>query len=201
MHDRPDRGGTGRSGRREGVDAWVRCQTPRLELLFPSIADVAVLSVGVSIAKVRVDVRCTAAGASCPGCGAWSAQVHGSCLRFPPMFRVRATAVLQLRLRRFTYRGRWTWTPHVRRADTRPDPKARPQRTEQPRSPLAALGLALAGRAGSRLADIVGAPASRSTVLPLVDELPEPEVTAPRVVGVDECLRSAGGGTLGEERR
>jgi hypothetical protein len=47
------------------------------ELLFPSIADVAVLSVDVNNAIVRVDVQCTAVGASCPGCGAWSAQVHG----------------------------------------------------------------------------------------------------------------------------
>lgn len=62
------------------------------ELLFPSIADVAVLSVDVNIAIVRVDVRCTAAGASCPGCGAWSAKVHGSYLRFPMMFRARDEA-------------------------------------------------------------------------------------------------------------
>ncbi|WP_328498832.1 hypothetical protein OHS59_43325 [Streptomyces sp. NBC_00414] len=53
------------------------------ELLFPSIAHIAVLSVDVHIALVRVDVRCTAAGASCPGCGAWSARGHGSYLRFP----------------------------------------------------------------------------------------------------------------------
>ncbi|WP_260256133.1 hypothetical protein [Streptomyces sp. 840.1] len=33
------------------------------ELLFPSIADVAVLSVNVDIAVVRVNARCTAAGA------------------------------------------------------------------------------------------------------------------------------------------
>ncbi|MFL9680641.1 hypothetical protein [Streptomyces sp. KL110A] len=37
---------------------------PRLkELLFPSMADVAVLSVDVSIAMVRVDAECTANGA------------------------------------------------------------------------------------------------------------------------------------------
>lgn len=60
------------------------------------------------------------------------------------------------------------------------------QQTERLRSTLAAIGLALAGRAGSRLAGIVGAPVSRSTVLRLVDALPEPKVSAPRVVGVDE---------------
>ncbi|MFD6907459.1 MULTISPECIES: hypothetical protein [unclassified Streptomyces] len=48
------------------------------ELLFPSIADVAVLSVDVNIEMVRVDAPCTTAGAVCPGCGAWSTRVHSS---------------------------------------------------------------------------------------------------------------------------
>ncbi|MFI7360433.1 ISL3 family transposase [Streptomyces avidinii] len=65
-------------------------------------------------------------------------------------------------------------------------------RTERLRSPLAAIGLALAGRAGARLAAIVGTPVSRSTVLRLVDALPEPEVPAPRVVGVDEYATRRG---------
>jgi hypothetical protein len=53
------------------------------ELSFPSVADVAVLSVDANAEAVRVDARCTAAGAACPGCGAWSNRVHGSYLRFP----------------------------------------------------------------------------------------------------------------------
>ncbi|MBM7057603.1 hypothetical protein [Streptomyces durocortorensis] len=40
------------------------------ELLFPSIADVAVLSVDVNIAIVRVDAQYTGDGAVCPVCGA-----------------------------------------------------------------------------------------------------------------------------------
>ncbi|MEU2250947.1 ISL3 family transposase [Streptomyces sp. NPDC019224] len=66
------------------------------------------------------------------------------------------------------------------------------QRTERLRSTLAAIGLALAGRTCPRLAAIVGAPVSRSTVLRLVDALPEPEVPAPRVVGVDEYATRKG---------
>ncbi|WP_217145172.1 hypothetical protein [Streptomyces sp. AC627_RSS907] len=46
------------------------------KLLFPAIADVAVLSVNADIGIVRVDAQCTTAGATCPGCGAWSTQVH-----------------------------------------------------------------------------------------------------------------------------
>ncbi|MEV6655204.1 ISL3 family transposase [Streptomyces sp. NPDC051219] len=156
------------------------------------MADVAVLSVDVNIAIVRVDVRCTAAGASCPGCGAWSAQVHGSYLRFPADVPCGGrNVVLQLRGRRFTCRnaecGRRTFVEQIPGLTRRYG-----QRTERLRSTLAAIGLALAGRAGARLADIVGAPVSRSTLLRLVDALPEPEVPAPRVVGVDEYATRKG---------
>ncbi|MGY4907204.1 ISL3 family transposase [Streptomyces sp. 900116325] len=162
------------------------------ELLFPSIADVAVLSVDVNIAIVRVDVRCTAAGASCPGCGAWSARVHGSYLRFPADVPSAGRSVLlQLRVRRFTCRnaecGRRTFVEQIPGLTRRNG-----QRTERLSSTVAAIGLALAGRAGSRLAAILGAPVSRSTVLRLVDALPEPEVPAPRVVGVDEYAARKG---------
>ncbi|CAM5274097.1 hypothetical protein STANM309S_06452 [Streptomyces tanashiensis] len=37
------------------------------ELLFPAIADVAVVSVDVDIEIVRVDALCTTVGAACPG--------------------------------------------------------------------------------------------------------------------------------------
>lgn len=60
------------------------------------------------------------------------------------------------------------------------------ERTERMRSVLAEIGLALAGRAGARLADFFGARVSRNTVLRLVDALPEPQPQVPRVVGVDE---------------
>ncbi|MER7185106.1 transposase family protein [Streptomyces hyaluromycini] len=162
------------------------------ELLFPSIADVAVLSVDVNVAIVRVDVRCTAAGASCPGCGAWSARVHGSYVRLPADVPSGGrSVVLQLRVRRFTCRnaecGRRTFVEQIPGLTRRNG-----QRTERLRSTLAAIGLALAGRAGARLADIFGAPVSRSTVLRLVYALPEPAVPAPRVVGVDEYATRKG---------
>ncbi|MDI5965401.1 ISL3 family transposase [Streptomyces sp. SL54] len=66
------------------------------------------------------------------------------------------------------------------------------QRTERLRSTLASVGLALAGRAGARLAAVLGTSVSRSTILRLVDELPEPDVTPPRVVGVDEYATRKG---------
>ncbi len=60
------------------------------ELLFPSIADVVVLSVDVHIAIVRVDAQYTADGAVCLVCSTRSNWVHGSYLRFPLMFPAEA---------------------------------------------------------------------------------------------------------------
>ncbi|MGV9503847.1 ISL3 family transposase [Streptomyces sp. NPDC003642] len=162
------------------------------ELLFPSITDVAVLSVDVNIEIVRVDAHCIANGAVCPACGVWSNRLHGSYLRFPadvPSGGRRV--VLQLRVRRFTCENsdcaRRTFVEQILGLTRRHG-----QRTERLRSTLAAVGLALAGRAGARIARVLGVPASRSTMLRLVDALPEPDVPAPRVVGVDEYATRKG---------
>ncbi|WP_405709749.1 MULTISPECIES: hypothetical protein [unclassified Streptomyces] len=53
------------------------------ERLFPSIADVAVLSVDVNIEIVRIDAQCTTAVAACPGFGARSRSYAGIA---PPSF-------------------------------------------------------------------------------------------------------------------
>jgi hypothetical protein len=66
------------------------------------------------------------------------------------------------------------------------------QQTERLRSTLVSVGLALAGRASARLVSALGVSVSRSTVLRLVEALPEPEVPTPRVVGVDEYATRKG---------
>ncbi|MFE3788027.1 hypothetical protein [Streptomyces goshikiensis] len=93
--------------------------------------------------------------------------------------------VLCLRVRRFACPvaacGRRTFVEQV------PGLTSRHSRwTERLRSTLAAVGLALAGRARARMAGVFGVSVSRSTVLRLVEALPEPDPPAPRVVGVDE---------------
>jgi hypothetical protein len=66
----------------------------RLEkLLFPSTADVAVLSVDVDIEIVRVDAQCITDGAVCPVCGVRPNRVHGSTCGFPLMCRAVAEAL------------------------------------------------------------------------------------------------------------
>ncbi|MEU5431690.1 ISL3 family transposase [Streptomyces olivoreticuli] len=162
------------------------------ELLFPSVADVAVLSVDVNSETVRIEARCTAAGAACPGCGGWSSRVHGSYLRFPAdVPSAGRRVVLCLRVRRFTCGNascdRWTFVEQVLGLTRRFG-----RWTERLRSTLAEVGLALAGRAGARMAAVFGVSVSRSTVLRMVDALPEPDMPTPRVVGVDEYATRKG---------
>lgn len=57
---------------------------------------------------------------------------------------------------------------------------------------LLSVGLALAGRAGARMTDVLGMPVSRNTLLRLIVSLPDPPVTVPRVVGVDEFAQRRG---------
>ncbi|WP_327166987.1 ISL3 family transposase [Streptomyces zaomyceticus] len=131
-------------------------------------------------------------GASCPSCGLWSVRVHGSYLRFP---RDLPTAgqhvVLSLRVRRFSCTE--TACPRRTFAEQIPGLTRRyGRRTERLRSALASVGLALAGRAGARMAHVFGAPVSRNTLLRLIASLPDPAAVVPRVVGVDEYAQRRG---------
>ncbi|WP_405846141.1 transposase family protein [Streptomyces niveus] len=166
----------------------------RLEgLLFLADPGTRVESVQDDGEVIRVGVRCRTAGARCPGCGSWSGRLHGSYLRFPTDLPVVAgrRVVLRLRVRRFTCEDvscvRRTFVEQVAGLTRRYS-----QRTERMRSAPAEVGLALAGRAGARLADVFGARVGRNTVLRLVDALPEPQPQVPRVVGVDEYAMRKG---------
>jgi transposase len=58
--------------------------------------------------------------------------------------------------------------------------------TERLRQAMSEIGLALAGRAGARLARVMGITTSRTTLLRRVMDLPDPAATQPRAVGVDD---------------
>ncbi|WP_443079467.1 ISL3 family transposase [Streptomyces sp. NBC_01717] len=162
------------------------------ELLFPSIADIAVLSVDVNDEAVLIEARCTMAGADCIGCRGWSERVHSSYLRYPADVPSAGKRVrLCLWVRRFicenTLCERRTFVEQIAGLTRRYG-----RWTERLRSTLAAVGLALAGRAGARMAGVFGVAVSRSTVLRLVEALPDPEVAVPRVLGVDEYATRKG---------
>ncbi|MFE4517546.1 transposase family protein [Kitasatospora sp. NPDC056783] len=143
------------------------------ELLFPSLSQVEVVGVEASGAVVRVAARVAAPGASCPDCGAWSERVHGSYLRYPSDLPSCGRPVtVALRVRRFACPApacrRRTFAEQIDGLTRRHG-----QVTERQRSSVAGLGPALAGRAGARMAALLGIRASRSTLLRRVMELPD----------------------------
>ncbi|MFJ8363813.1 ISL3 family transposase [Streptomyces sp. NPDC093984] len=162
------------------------------ELLFSSVEGVFVESVEVSDTVIRVEARTTASRAACSRCGCWSDRIHGSYLRFPhDLPAAGKLVVLSLRVRRFVCVeescSRRTFAEQVPGLTRRFG-----RRTEWLRSMLLSVGLALAGRAGARMTDVLGTPVSRNTLLRLIVSLPDPPVTVPRVVGVDEYAQRKG---------
>ncbi len=66
------------------------------------------------------------------------------------------------------------------------------RRTPLLRGVLEAVGAALAGRAGGRLAAVLSVPVDRSVLLRLVMALPDPPTVTPRVLGVDDFATRKG---------
>ncbi|MGW2017663.1 ISL3 family transposase [Streptomyces sp. NPDC001927] len=156
------------------------------ELLFSSLEDVLVESVEATDTVVRIEALSTVRQATCPGCGYLSGRIHGSYLRFPhDLPTAGKSVVVELRVRRFVCAEgtclRKTFAEQVPGLTRRFG-----RRTERLRSTLISVGLALAGRAGARMTDVLGAPVSRNTLLRLIASLPDPPAATPRVVGVDE---------------
>ncbi|MFJ1551679.1 ISL3 family transposase, partial [Streptomyces sp. NPDC088246] len=142
--------------------------------------------------KALVEVRCTADGAACPDCGSRSSRIHSSYLCFPAdVSSGGRRVVLCLRVRRFFCPapscGRRTFVEQMAGLTRRHS-----RWTERLRATLTAIGLALAGRAGARMARVFGTSVSRCTILRLLATLPDPDAPTPRVVGVGEYATHKG---------
>ncbi|THV41222.1 ISL3 family transposase [Glycomyces buryatensis] len=135
---------------------------------------------------VVIQARTAARQTRCTACNTWSERVHS---RYRRRLRDALTAcrpvVIELLVRRFHCDNsdceRVIFTEQVEGLTSR-----HAQRTPPLRAMLEAIGLALAGRAGARLATQIGARAGRSSLLRLIRALPEPEVGTVPVLGVDD---------------
>ena len=159
---------------------------PVTKLLFPLVPGVVTTKVVRADGVLRIEAQATAAGAQCPDCGRWSMRKHGSYLRFPADLPIGDQPVMiVLRVRRFvcgsTDCGRRTFVEQIEGLTRRSG-----RWTERLRTVLSVIGLALAGRAGSRLAHRLGITVSKNTVLRMVMEVSLPAITTPRVLGIDE---------------
>lgn len=136
--------------------------------------------------------------ATCPNCGTTSARTHGGYRRRLADLPISGRPVrIDVGVRRFRCDdpgcGAATFAEQIPGLTA---PFAR--RTAGLTDRLAAIGLALAGRAGARLAAKLGMPACRDTLIRLVRALPEPPAAAPTVIGVDDFALRKGAvyGTL-----
>lgn len=133
-----------------------------------------------------IEARADMATAACPGCGVLSRHSYGGYQR-----RLADTAtagqpvVIVLWMRRFRCReptcARITFVAQIDGLTT-----AYARYSPPLRAALTQVAVALAGRAGARLARTLGMTVGRDTLLNLLRAIPEPEIGEIRVVGVDD---------------
>jgi transposase len=154
--------------------------------LLPHLDDIVLDDVRHGPGGVRLAARVRASTADCPRCGQRAARAHSSYRRHLTDAPISGRPVeIVLRVRRFFCDN--TGCPAKTFAEQVPGlttPRAR--RTGVVKRALEAIGLALAGRAGARLADKLGILVSRDTLLRLVRALPDPPIGTPEVLGVDD---------------
>ena len=135
---------------------------------------------------VRIRARPKASSATCRTCGERSTKVHSQYER-----RLADAAIggrpaeIRLRVRRFFCLAEdCQAVTFAEQVEGLTSPYAR--RTPLLRAMLESIGLALAGRAGARLADRLAVPVGRSTMLRTIRALPDPQPGRITVLGVDD---------------
>jgi transposase len=154
--------------------------------LFPPERGIRLTEVIVGDQSVQIQLTAMTPTALCPDCATLSSSVHSHYQRRLADLPWGSLAVrLQLLVRKFVCRhvtcARRIFTGRL------PDvaaPYAR--KTLQLVNALRAIGIALGGQAGARLAARLRLPTSASTLLRLVRAAPTPHTPALQVVGVDE---------------
>jgi transposase len=155
--------------------------------LLPHLHGLRIGRVWQAAGNVVLEARPALPGAACRVCGTWSSRVHSGYVRQVQDGPAGGRPVLiRLAVRRF-FCGNPA-CPRTTFAEQVDGLTARYRRRSLPLlAVLTRIGLALAGRAGARLAAALGIGVHRSTLLGLVAALPEPAMTAaPQLLGVDD---------------
>ena len=154
--------------------------------LLASTPDVHLDKASVEQDIVRLQLTATAPQARCPCCAVPSSSVHSRYQRHLTdlPWGVRSVRI-QLTVRKFVCRNpSCTRRIFTERLPALVAPSAR--KTDRLITILRAIGLALGGQAGARLAAHLRLPTSSTTLLRLVQVVPIPQPPALQAVGVDE---------------
>jgi transposase len=169
------------------VNQCLSCQHGiTFETLLPYLAAVIVEEAEIRGDCVWLRARARAGDAACPRCGCSSGKVHSTYQRRLSDDAIGGRRVrIKLRIRRFfcinpDCRAR-TFAEQVSGLTSR-----RSRRTPPLARTLTSIALALAGRAGAKLAGAIGLTAGRSSMLRLVITQPDPETGTITILGVDD---------------
>ena len=163
-----------------------------LSVLFPHLAGLDLRQVQDTGDGVRIRARTGAGPVPCPGCGTASARVHDWYRRRLQDLACGGRPVqVELEVRRMRCGNQACAVATF--GEQVPGLTGRYQRrTVHLRGLLERIALALAGRAGARLAGAAGAIVSRCTLIRLVRALPDPAIGQVTVLGVDDWARRRG---------
>jgi transposase len=163
-----------------------------LVVLFPYLAGLDLVHLEDLGGEVQITARTRTALLACRGCGVVSARVHDRyCRRLADL--ACGGRPVQVMLEACRFRCGNPACPVATFAEQVPGLTSWYQRrTAGLQSLLEKVALALAGRAGSRLAAARGAAVSRFTLIRLVRALPDPEAGPVTVLGVDDVAKRKG---------
>ncbi|MEV6686896.1 ISL3 family transposase [Streptomyces sp. NPDC051130] len=156
------------------------------DLVWPDVEGLVIEAVDVVGNAVWIDLRAQQQTVACPSCGVTARRVHSTYIRRladRPLGGRRV--LLRLRIRRFFCDdglcSRRTMAEQVPGLTTRYR-----RRTTALARMVQAIGLAVGGRAGARLAGYLPVRASRDVILRELRQLPDPVSAQVRVLGIDE---------------
>ncbi|WP_260470753.1 ISL3 family transposase [Streptomyces sp. RP5T] len=163
-----------------------------LGIVFPHLEKVQVERVWIEDDMVRVKARTLDGALPCPSCGVCSYRVHSRYRRHLADASVGGhPVVVDLSVRRLfcdvTDCARRTFVEQVEGLTVRYG-----RRTVVLVALVQAIALALADRAGARLAAVLHIVVSRVTLLNVLMALPDPSPSSPRVLGVDDFATRRG---------
>lgn len=163
-----------------------------LKVFFPHLAEVVVDEVADHGEYVLVTAHTLNGPIACRGCGTPSARLHGHYRRLLHDLPAAGRPVLiALTVRRLTCQN----PDCVVRTFAEPLiglTQRYARRTTLLRRLLELMALALAGRAASRLLDLLGVRIGRDSLIQLVRALPDPEIGQVTVLGVDDFSKRRG---------